>query len=570
MIKELDRIVYEVNNSSWSKLEKMRYAYIELGKIAHKDIMFFYTVQNNLLGRNNRDLEYSVDKIDEIINSDNRYDYSVICKNSAEMLKYIYDRCGIDCEIRKTLEANSYTRDGKTVDINHYFLVARDEANNNYFITLNPDLPNIQIGKRTSHFGNYIDYMMSKKVIDENGEKSVISVQYYEGDKIDARVLSQSEIEELDKKIGYKNTILDDNQTVYTDEFFNLLRKSYASNDEYLSYLKSQTEFYVDLSKLMSKEKTLAEVLDNHTPPTKEEFDNSYLNLNIMNKTKEECNDIKLFILLNTIQTLYDRFHMKITDEELKEYNDLLLNHQYDEIANKYKNDFLKDPKRREIMENLGMHNPLKISRKLSLFYKVFDKLYKNENMDSTDFKKTKIQFSDLLGEISLLYVPPEYLPFRDYASSTYITHKLIYSFNQIFDTNYRSEFNDLELAEQISIVKEIMEIVLSDLKVDGSIPNYDDSKSPVKNRILSTVIFDKDSHKPYYLMCVKNTKSDISQNNGYTPIIFDMIENKILTDKTVIELYEDNYIVKDDELRLMIENPTNVVEESISIQNSI
>jgi hypothetical protein len=316
----------------------------------------------------------------------------------------------------------------------------------------------------------------------------------------------------------------------------------------------------------MNGEKTLVEVLENKTPPTKEEFDNSYLNLNIVNKSEEQCNDIKIFILLNTIQTLYDRFNMKISDIELKEYSDLLMNHQYDEIANKYKSDFLSDDKRREIMQNLGMHNPLMISRKLSLFFKVFDKLYNNESKDPTDYKKTQIQFSNLLGEISLLYVPSEYLPFREYASSTYITHKIIYSFNQIFDTRYRSEFNDLGLAEQISVVKEILEIVLSDLKVDESIPNYDYSKSPIKNRVLSTVIFDRNSHKPYYLMCVKNTKSDISYNNGYTPIIFDMIENKIYTDKTVIDIYENYYIVKDDELRLMIEDPTNIEENSISI----
>ena len=562
MKDELDRIVYEINSSNWSKLEKMRYAYIELGKIVHKDIMFFYTIQNNLLGRNNRNLEYGIDRIEEIMNSDNRYDYSVICKNSAEMLKYIYEKCGIECEVRKTLESTPYTRDGKTIDVNHYFLVARDEDNNNYFITLNPDLPNIQIGKRTSHFGNYIDYMINKKIVNQNGEKEIITVQYYEGDKIDAKVLTPSEIEIIDKKIGYKNTVMDNNESIYTDEFFNMLKKSYASNEEYLSYIRSQTEFYVDLSKLMNGEKTLDEVLDNRSIPTKEELDNSYLNINITNKSIEEYNDIKTFILLNTIQTLYDMYNMDISYEKLTKYNNLLENKQYDEIANMYKNDFLSDEKRKEIMQHLGMHNPLMISRKLSLLFKVFDKIYQNETKNSEDLRKTKIQISELLGEISLLYVPSEYLPFKEYASSTYITHKIIYSFNQIFDTKFRTDFNDLKLAEQVSIVKEILEIVLSDLKVDESISNYDFSKSPVKNRILSTVIFDRKDNKPYYLMCVKNTKSDISKNNGYTPIIFDMIDNKIKTDKTIIEIYENYYIVKDDELKLMIEDPTNLKEE--------
>ena len=82
--------------------------------------------------------------------------------------------------------------------------------------------------------------------------------------------------------------------------------------------------------------------------------------------------------------------------------------------------------------------------------------------------------------------------------------------------------------------------------------------KSPVRNRLLSTVIFDKKDNKPYYLICVKNTTSDISENNGYTPIIFDMKENIIITDKSIMEIYNKYYIIKDAELRLMIEDPNS------------
>ena len=289
MINELNRIVNEVNShTSWNKLLKMRYAYIELGKIVHKNAMFFYTVQNNLLTQDKEKLEYSVDEIREIIETDNRYDYSVICKNSAEMLKYIFDRCGIDSEIRKTLEVTTYTKDNDSVDINHYFLVARDEDNNNYFMTLNPDLPNIQIGKRTSHFGNRIDYYTSRKVIDENGIEDVISVQYYEGDEIKCRTLPQSELEKLDSIIGYKDTTLADGDTVYTDDFFQMIKKSYGENDSYYSYIRSQTSFYVDLVKLVNGEATLDEILDNDLPPTEEELKYSCIDFRVSDKSIEE------------------------------------------------------------------------------------------------------------------------------------------------------------------------------------------------------------------------------------------------------------------------------------------
>lgn len=559
MINELNRIVDEVNShTSWNKLLKMRYAYIELGKLVHKNAMFFYTVQNNLLTQDKEKLEYSVDEIREIIETDNRYDYSVICKNSAEMLKYIFDRCGIDSEIRKTLEVTTYTKDNDSVDINHYFLVARDEDNNNYFMTLNPDLPNIQIGKRTSHFGNRIDYYTSRKVIDDNGIEDVISVQYYEGDEIKCRTLPQSELEKLDSIIGYKDTTLADGDTVYTDDFFQMIKKSYGENDSYYSYIRSQTSFYVDLVKLVNGEATLDEILDNDLPPTEEELKYSCIDFRVSDKSIEECDDIKTFILLSVIQTLYDRSEMKFTDEKLEKYFNLLNDKKYNEISNLFKIEFLKDNSRKENVQKMGMHNPLMISRKLSQFLNIFDVMHENKFNNNKEFTKTKELFYKLLNELSFLFVPSKYLPFKNYTSSTYLTHKILHSFNNIFDIGCKNEFNKLELAEQVTIVKDILEVVLSDLKVDESIPNYNHMKSPVRNRLLSTVIFDKKDNKPYYLICVKNTTSDISENNGYTPIIFDMKENIIITDKSIMEIYNKYYIIKDAELRLMIEDPNS------------
>ena len=570
MIKELDRIVNEINSTSWNKLLKMRYAYIELGKLVHKNAMFFYTIQNNLLSQNKENLEYSIDEIENIINSDNRYDYSVICKNSAEMLKYIFDRCEIDSEIRKTIDVTRYSKDNKTVDINHYFLVARDEDNNNYFMTLNPDLPNIQIGKRTSHFGNRIEYMVPKKIINDNGEEEIIESQYYEGEEIICKTLPQSELEKLDAIIGYKDTVLSDDTTHYTDDFFQMIKESYGANEDYFSYVRSQTSFYVDLVKLVNGEATLDQILDNNNPPTEEELKYSCFEFKISDKTKDECEDIKTFVLFSVIQKLYDRTEMNLTDDKLTEYINCLNDKRYEEISNMFKVEFLSDDKRKQDIQKMGMHNPLMISRKLAQFFKIFDVMNKNEFKSTEEFYKTKQLFSNLLDEISFLFVPSKYLPFKNYTSSTYLTHKIIHSFNSIFDVGYKTSFNDLELAEQVTIVKEILEVVLADLRVDESIPNYNYMKSPVKNRILSTVIFDKKTEKPFYLICVKNTTSDIAENNGYTPIIFDMKDNNLITDKSIVEIYNNYYIIKDAELKLMIEDSNSIQEDSNIIVNDI
>ena len=90
MQEELNRIIDEINShSNWSKNVKIRYAYIELGKLVSKDAMFFYTIQNNLLSKDKEDIRYPKEEIERIINSQDLFDYKVVCKNAADMLIYI-------------------------------------------------------------------------------------------------------------------------------------------------------------------------------------------------------------------------------------------------------------------------------------------------------------------------------------------------------------------------------------------------------------------------------------------------------------------------------------------------
>lgn len=47
MLDELDRIITIINNSSWNKNTKIRYAYLELGKLVHKDA--FSSIQYKII-----------------------------------------------------------------------------------------------------------------------------------------------------------------------------------------------------------------------------------------------------------------------------------------------------------------------------------------------------------------------------------------------------------------------------------------------------------------------------------------------------------------------------------------
>ena len=105
MQEELNRIINHINSQTdWGNNEKLRYAYIELGKLVHKDPIFFYTIKNFL--NEKEDLRYDIDTVDKIMNSNNDFNYTVICKNSADMLKYIFDHVGIESEIKRTTKTN--------------------------------------------------------------------------------------------------------------------------------------------------------------------------------------------------------------------------------------------------------------------------------------------------------------------------------------------------------------------------------------------------------------------------------------------------------------------------------
>ena len=560
MQEELNRIIDYINSrTDWGKLEKMRFAYIELGKLVHKDVFFFYTIQNNLLN-GKEEFQYDIDTIDRLVNSTNAFDYKVICKNSADMLKYIYDHVGIECELRKTIKTDLYKSGDKEVVINHYFLVATGDEDKKYIMTLNPDIYNIKINKKTSHFGTKIPYKVNEIITKENGEKEKVLTQVYEGEEINGTPLSIDELKALDEKIGYQ-FINYNGKLVYTDELLDALEKSYKYNTkllndgEYFNMVSCDTPFYYDICNLLNGKKTLDEILASDKVPTQEELDDSYIDYENLSLDENTLTDLKTFILFEVIMEIYNRYNLWLDEYTLDDYKDKLDDKQYDKMLELFIANFSN-----KNYTNLGPYNPIMEFKKTILMLKTIDNIIEKGN--NIDRQKDIQDLRNALSNVLLIFVPEMYLPSTgERLNSSYITNKIIKSFEKIFDIGHIGEFNKLELPEQIDLIKEILLRVFSDPKLnipDPSIPGYKPEKSPLFNRVYSTVLFNKETNDPYYLMIVRNPSLQMDIDEGSVPIVFDLKRNTLSTDISMTDIYDSFYIIKDNDFKLMIEQTEN------------
>lgn len=85
-IKEIIENVIKGLHDDWSTLYKIRYVYIELGKLLEKDTDFFFSVDNKLGEKN-----LSFEEIKNAYENETKLSTSVICKSSSLILKMIYD-----------------------------------------------------------------------------------------------------------------------------------------------------------------------------------------------------------------------------------------------------------------------------------------------------------------------------------------------------------------------------------------------------------------------------------------------------------------------------------------------
>lgn len=236
--KIINSIVSGVDKS-WNKDEIIRYVYITLGKLINKNVFFFYS-----LGEKLEEKTLSFEEIKELYESTDIDPLGMVCKTCTVILKEILDKLGIESKQVQTVTYNRFNdkNSDKYVDIYHWLLSVKGEKNREYFLTLIPDLFNIQYGMRTKHFANKIDYMRESS----DGEFK----QVYLGDKIDNYAMNDKEIEELDKKIGYVHPYYEEEngkmieKADYNDLFISQLREFVLRKGEYLKFLSEETDFY--------------------------------------------------------------------------------------------------------------------------------------------------------------------------------------------------------------------------------------------------------------------------------------------------------------------------------------
>lgn len=554
MINDLFEIIFTINShGDWCNNAKIRYAYKKLGSLVHKDTWFFYTVKNKLLN-DKKSLRYSDDKVKEMLETDKNFDYAVICKNVANMLKFIFDNTGIKCTIKKTNDAELYDSGNEIIEVFHYFVVAEGDEGKEYFLTLNPDLANIQIGRKTSHFANKVPYMIDRTFTNEDGKTETRLVQYYEGEELHCDSMTDEQIFELDKIIDSElhdfNYLYGDENPYYTDYFFKLLEDAYNNNENYFMDLSYDTQFYVDICNLANG-MSLDEISEELKPI--DPFNNdAVIEDSIYNIPVDRWETIKQYALVAVLQFFKEKFNVDI---DIDKYYALMEEKQYAEMTSSFKRFFIEKVGADKLNNDFRILNPLrKIEKLRDLFINIDIVAYNREEIK--DYKKVSDYIFKYFKHVALIFVEDNLLPTKkDSLSSEYIAYKLYRSLGKILDVGHITDFNKMGLAEQITVMKELIKIVLKDVGANqDSVPLFRPSKSNIENRIFSTVLIDKnDPDHAYYFIMVKKLLNDNSSNNGWKSMIYDF-KNNTIKFQLPSDILNKYHVIKDDDLKLLIE----------------
>lgn len=469
-------------NPNWPLLYKIRYIYLEVGKVLYKNTDFFFSIEKKL-GNQNLDIEqikaiYEDDKIDGV-------DFSVICKSGSYILKWAFDKAGIEAKLVKS--ANNFIKveeNGEVVKINHWFVAVKDETKT-YFLSLSADLPYIQMGMKTKHFGADIPYCMEK-----DGEL----IQIYEGEEIKHTYLSDEDLYEIDKEIGYVNTYYDYNDKKrrdgnyklnYNDYSLLFIKDAMASNKAYYEMEEEETNFYKNMFNL-SDSITLNDFNNDLSDKEWNEWIKKLCQnvLNILGKIvgveiKIEINQNWNYekwlkeVCLNLEQHIY-KFYKILSEERAQD--SLIDNKEW--IFSEWSR-FVKKTSTRKTNGNYDYYNPLSVLDKVNTI---------------VNFIKTKNfkRFSEVLHFIAFHDIDPElvpdiYLQNKEHLPNRYIANKFNKLFVKIFSCNdIKTSFNFMEYSEQIVIVKQILDLMFLELTTNncGNFKKYNPLYSVTNNKI--------------------------------------------------------------------------------------
>lgn len=593
MNEKLNNIIKVINeHKEWSQNIKLRYAYIELGKLVHKNVEFFYSLYDKLSY-----LNLDMDDLEAVLNND-EFTNNVMCRDSAMMLKYIFDNTGINSQILQNYQVEKYINlnnkgirhllevddelylevlprdmefikdlkiliNGEYQDITfievdgkkrkvakvpdtrifalpHFFIAAEGDNGKNYFMTLNPDLASIQSQFSTKKFGTSIAYMLDGKPV-------------YCGDKVDASIMDETEIREIDAYLGYLNSNFD-GKLLYHNEFIdNYLRKAFLRDEHYLDLLARDEEnvFYNLMINLLNDDKS----------------DTECLSFNIKNKTHVDWTIIKKVVCYETINKITVDNKLDLEVDFVKLLLKKLDEEKYGECLELFNAKLEEFPNR--IIED-GLFSYSSVFSNIKGFFGVIDKFQELDFKSKQEFKSLNIRFNNYLKKLSLYFVDRKYIPYGKVhmdkkevvPSSEYVAHRLILSFNQIFDIGSKTPFNDLHIGEQTSIIEKILDIVFANLKVNMTHSDYDRNVSAVKNRIISSSMLDPVTKDYNFLFFIKNDAYDvpfnhITDNDDYgIAIVYDLKNNLLYGGRPRFKSRDDLYYCPTDDTLKILDNP--------------
>ncbi len=483
-------------NPNWTKKQIIRYTYLELGQIIEKNTDFFLNDKLGSYGLSQEEMEriYNDDSMPSRKTPTGGYQYQVICKSAAIILKTIFDRFNINSELVQTT-ANENT----TSNIRHWFLIAQDEEEKQYFLTLAADLPFIKNELPTQHFANNLKFfsadgkanyiipndskMRTKEVIDEKSHKKGIEFEH--------TILGEKELKEIDESIGYGRLYQADEllaspnlRTLYYEymeansDIYTILKKALNINDEEFKLGYSITEKEID-----NFINDLKEYIYNKLGPEKKIIDT--IIKEIENPIYNENDDLHLFMLNNK------KALKKVKNAQISEL--ILMLNQVFELEHRFLE--LKEAKRE--INSFYTLNKDKDDYDVAEYYRL------SQNYKKAITNVSTINISYILNRIAFYFIKDQLTISNpnDYVSTDYILTKFTAMFPLVFDCNYSdnrtakvNSFSIQNYSEQIVVLKKILNIIFSGLTEQNcrDIEDYDSKYSPLENRIQMFPLKDK------------------------------------------------------------------------------
>lgn len=482
----INNIVLGVN-SEWPTINKIRYAYVELGKYLQKDTDFFFSVDKKL-GSNNLTYE----EISEIYNDETVLSTNVICKSASRLLKMVLDRLGIESKLVKSINnVMEYSDNDRNISINHWMLAAND-GEHEYFCTLSSDLPYIQMGMETKHFAVNIPY------VKELSDGTI--VQVYEGEEIKHSVLSHEQLKGIDIDIKYIKDYYrynDSNQSSkdwhlqYGNASLNMLKDCIRGNKLFYELEINKSDFFHNMMQFEGENGRTISFYDTPISSLSDGDWNKWIKVvcgEVLNKISAILGyDIYPIPPLESDHWNYEAWLLSLSfkiEDELYKFFDLEkdeINELSIQVDNFKYNKWSKKLKQKLDINGIYEHeNIILILDKLNALVNCIKSKGKNGNMNSL---LTSLSYHF----INVYNLYENNIDEEGKLSSYYIANKFDEMFEKVFSCNeITTNFNMMSYSEQVVIIKEVLAIMFPEISVENSsmVDGYDERFSPVLNRI--------------------------------------------------------------------------------------